>query len=260
MVGTKIFQPATNALQAKSHGIALRDASVVIALCVAAWVVIERTETCTRFFQYVAAHPDTELDSVILAGILSALGAFVFAWRRWVESARDERISNHLAHCDPLTLLPNRRAFTAQLRTAAKSGQPSFTGLLLDLDNFKQVNDLRGHVTGDRLLQCVAARIRDAAQSIPVARIGGDEFALLAGSETNPLELAQRIVEAVAAPLHLDGHVVRVSVSAGMARFPEDAERADTLLRKADMALYRAKAKGRSRQQPFGDHLSSTSA
>jgi diguanylate cyclase (GGDEF)-like protein len=243
--------PASASFRVRSNRIALRDAAVVIALCVAAWFVIEQTDTCTRFFQYVAAHPDTELDSVLLAGILSSLGAFAFAWRRWVEAARAERASNQLANRDALTGLPNRRAFTAHLEAAAKQGRSSFACLLLDLDNFKQVNDLRGHVTGDRLLQSVAARINAAAPHVAVARIGADEFALLAGSEMNSAELAQRIIETVAAPLHLDGHAVRVSVSIGISRFPKDAESADGLLRKADMALYRAKAKGRGHIQAF---------
>ena len=156
---------------------------------------------------------------------------------------------------DSLTDLANRRAFIAQLEARATKSDTVFGVSANRSRQFPAVKDLRGHAVGDRLLRRVAARIRDTAPGVPIARIGGDEFALLASSERDPAELAQRIADAVAAPLRLDGHLVRVGVSIGMARFPEDAARTDALLRKADLALYRAKASGRGRAQVFEQEM-----
>ena len=139
---------------------ALKDAIILLAIGVAAWVLVERTEVCTRFFRYVAAHPDMELNSIILAGLLSAIGIVVFALRRWREASKAERISIALAYHDPLTGLANRRAFMEALEGMSKQGNAvPFACILADLDDFNQINDLRGHTVGDRLLQLISERL-----------------------------------------------------------------------------------------------------
>lgn len=231
------------------------DAIILTAIIIAAWWFIARTELCTRFFQYVTAHPESELDSLILAGIFSAIGLVIFAFRRWAEAAKAERIANDLAYHDALTGLPNRRAFMEALETATAAGVDSpFACLLFDFHNFKQVNDLHGHFVGDLLLKFVAVRLSDRLSSNTViARLGGDEFALLF-SPAEPeyvISIARFVVECVSEPLLIEGLSIQAGISAGMARFPDDAVLADALLRKADIALYKAKTRGPKEIQAF---------
>ncbi len=253
---TKTPQPLPRFLALpESDKRAVKELLVLLAICGAAWVLIERTDTCTRFFQFVSAHPDMELDSLILAGIFSAVGLAVFALRRWSEAAKAECQSRHLAHHDTLTGLPNRRAFMEALAkaTAGPNASP-FACLLLDLDNFKQVNDLRGHLVGDRLLQLFSERIAEALSSdVLFARLGGDEYGILCDLDelNRPMSLATRVVRRLSEPFLIDGHAVQVGISVGVARFPEDATAADALLRKADIALYRCKARGRGQIRYF---------
>lgn len=157
-----------------------------------------------------------------------------------------------LAHYDPLTELPNRVLFQQHLsealaRRARKGDQLAVH--FIDLDRFKTVNDTLGHPLGDALLREAAERLRGCVrEGDTVARLGGDEFAVVQtglDDMTGATRLAGRIVEAMAAPFDLQGHQVVIGASVGVAAAPSDGEDADELLKKADMALYRAKADGR---------------
>lgn len=159
----------------------------------------------------------------------------------------------YLAQHDPLTGLPNRTLLRDKLGhalAAAHRGHPSAL-LLLDLDRFKEVNDTLGHPTGDRLLQEVAQRLRGTVRDNDmVSRLGGDEFAIVMASE-NPMPeaaatLAQRLVIALSQPFDLDGHQFAIATSIGIVLIDAQAEAADTLMRNADLALYRAKDEGRA--------------
>jgi diguanylate cyclase (GGDEF)-like protein len=232
----------------------LRDAAIVAAVGIVSWLVIERTEICTRFFHYVAAHPQQELDSVILAGIFSALGMLVFALRRWADSVAAQRCSDRLAYHDPLTGLPNRRAFMRALEQASNPKKPPLACLLFDLDNFKQVNDLRGHLVGDELLRNLSARLLKALPpDVVCARVGGDEFGLLCPRAGNgdATCLAQLVVDLISEPVLIAGQLVKTSASVGLAGVPGDTRCAEDMLRQADIALYRAKALGRGAIQRF---------
>jgi len=227
---------------------AVFDAAILAVVSIAAWVAIERADVCTRFFQYVAARPELELDSIILAGIFSALGILVFALRRWAESVASQRHSNFLAYHDALTGVPNRRAFLLVLEQASASSKSPFACLLFDLDNFKQVNDLRGHLVGDELLRALTKRLSKLLPpNVTCARIGGDEFGLLwpLGASDDAIRSARLVVDIISEPMLIAGNLVKAGISVGIARSPVDADRADALLRKADIALYRAKALGR---------------
>ncbi len=164
----------------------------------------------------------------------------------------------HMARHDSLTDLPNRtllleRLETAVTRSRTEGGAAAL--LLLDLDRFKTINDTLGHQAGDLMLREVAHRLRGVARSDDtVARLGGDEFAILrfvsdaAHCEAELTVLAETIVQALAEPMLLDSRRQRVAsgASVGVAITPRDAEDGDALFKKADLALYRAKAEGRS--------------
>ena len=166
--------------------------------------------------------------------------------------AAEERTA-FLARHDPLTGLANRTLFAERAERALVQGGAAV--LCVDLDLFKSVNDSLGHAAGDALLCQVAGRLSGCArQTDTVARLGGDEFAiLLPGAEraADAPGLAQRILTALTAPMVLDGHKVVASASLGIALAPADGVDYDTLLRRADAALYQAKARGRGQWQLF---------
>ena len=226
------LNPFSGTFAAAADKRALKDAIILLAIGVAAWTLVERTEICTRFFRYVAAHPDMELDSIILAGMLSAIGIVLFALRRWREASKAERISIALAYHDPLTGLANRRAFMEALERMSKQGNAvPFACILADLDDFNQINDLRGHTVGDRLLQLISERLVETlSPDILVARLGGDEYGLLCPLEDvgRAPEVANLIARRVSDPVLIEGHALQVRVSVGIGRFPDDADHAQS--------------------------------
>lgn len=163
-----------------------------------------------------------------------------------------------LAFYDPLTGLGNRRLFREQLEQELKKVQREhsvFALFYLDLDNFKQVNDTLGHDMGDRLLQTVAERIQQTLrQSDLIARLGGDEFIALLPDINHPAEVglvAQKLLKNICQPLLLGSHEVEVTVSLGITLAPDDGEGWPVLMKNADLAMYRAKRRGRNNYQFF---------
>jgi len=162
----------------------------------------------------------------------------------------EEKIA-YMAHHDPLTGLLNRARFNEQLDEALarveRGGQIAV--LLLDLDDFKQVNDTHGHLAGDELLKAIGDRLRGCVRKTDcVSRLGGDEFAIIQTAieqRTDISALADRIRAAITVPYDLGGVQAVVGVSVGIARAPNDATVSCELLRRADLALYRAKGDGR---------------
>jgi diguanylate cyclase (GGDEF)-like protein len=170
------------------------------------------------------------------------------------------RIS-HLAHHDALTDLPNRSAFNAALGERLEQAQEaatSFAVLSLDLDRFKEVNDVFGHPVGDMLMRAAADRLAAEADGAFVARIGGDEFMILLPDDTrreDVLALAERLVETIGNELEVDDYLLHVGLSLGIAFYPDDGVNAATLLANADSALYRAKREGRGRVRFFESEM-----
>jgi diguanylate cyclase (GGDEF)-like protein/PAS domain S-box-containing protein len=168
--------------------------------------------------------------------------------------ANDDRL-HHLAHYDQLTLLPNRVSFLEKIEGALRRTAPC-TVLLVDLDRFKEINDLLGHAAGDAALVETALRIR---RCIPdtlgvVARLSGDEFAILLKDNANPLHadaVASTVREELRRPFELDGHLMWVGCSVGIAMSPSHGEDPATLIGSADLALYQAKAGGGDQQCLF---------
>jgi diguanylate cyclase (GGDEF)-like protein/PAS domain S-box-containing protein len=167
------------------------------------------------------------------------------------ERKRDEQRLAHMAHHDPLTDLPNRAAFNACIASTldlAASARESFAVLCIDLDHFKEVNDVYGHATGDALLRDVARRIEAACQGAFLARIGGDEFAVITPTGAQPemaVALTERLCAALNSDVDIDGHSLRVGLTIGVGIFPQNGADAATLVANADAALFRAKAEAR---------------
>jgi diguanylate cyclase (GGDEF)-like protein len=178
-------------------------------------------------------------------------GAWVAIHEDVTERRRAEQRAEYLAHHDPLTGLANREAFNAALaeaimRTTAAGG--SFALLCIDLDRFKEINDVFGHQAGDTALREIARRIALAAGDAHVARLGGDEFAVIA-EDARPADaaiLAERMLTETAAELKIVGEPLRGGISIGVAMFPNDGGEADQLIGNANAALHRAKTEGRA--------------
>ena len=167
------------------------------------------------------------------------------------ERKRLEDELKHLAFTDTLTLLANRNLFNEQLGialTRASGREPYPTLIFADLDNFKKINDSLGHEAGDKLLAIAARRLIRATRSgDTVARLGGDEFALLITGDASDAYingLAMRLVDALSAPYDIEGRQLTLSASLGIAR-AEGGVTAQELMRNADLALYRAKGRGK---------------
>ena len=160
------------------------------------------------------------------------------------------------AYHDSLTGLPNRLLFrdriTVALAHARRAGRVAAV-MFLDLDQFKLVNDTLGHTVGDRLLQAIAARLVNCVRAEDtVARMGGDEFTVLLADladRRSASAVAQKVLEAVRHPVQVDNHELYVTTSIGIAIFPDDGDDAETLLKNADRAMYRAKDHGRDNFQ-----------
>jgi diguanylate cyclase (GGDEF)-like protein/PAS domain S-box-containing protein len=172
------------------------------------------------------------------------------------EKKQAEERLRFLATHDPLTNLPNRTLLYDRLKNALerahrnrrnRNGKHHVAVMLLDMDNFKEVNDTLGHAFGDLVLQAAAEKLVECMRtSDTVARVGGDEFTLVAGELSSPEDavlVAQKIVDAVSEPFWLEGRKISLGVSIGISLYPEDGETIETLLKNADIAMYQAKEK-----------------
>ena len=202
----------------------------------------------------------TQVDTAMLqsmSGIASAA----------IENARLYDQLAHGAHHDVLTGLPNRLLIESELKTAlaeTRDRGESVALLFMDLDRFKHVNDSLGHNAGDELLGQIAARL---LESIPdgamAARIGGDEFMVVLKKQRDTSvaeETAIRILEALRKPLTIAGNDLYTSASIGISMFPNDAADAVTLQQHADLAMYRAKSRGKSRYEFFSQEIDASAS
>jgi diguanylate cyclase (GGDEF)-like protein len=218
----------------------------------------------------VSVHERTiELDEALLLGGIVALGLLVFSMRRYIEQRREttrriaaEQHVRTLAFQDALTGLANRRQFDDALKAAAAA--PPREGavhalLLLDLNGFKQINDVYGHGIGDQVLTIVAQRLLGAMRDGDLAaRVGGDEFAILALHLVGPeaaTSVALRIVEALKEPVTAGLVKHQVGAGIGISLIPDDSAAPEQAFRKADLALYRAKEERRSAVRFFEDDM-----
>jgi diguanylate cyclase (GGDEF)-like protein len=225
-----------------------RDAMALLGTAVLAFVV-----------QLGIDYAEWGLDDIIFVVFLMSIAMMVYAFRRYRDLSKEiksrigaESEALKLARHDPLTGLPNRRFFEEKLEeclgTASVTHQAAL--LMLDLDGFKVVNDTHGHVVGDKALSEFARRVSTIVRADAfLARVGGDEFTIIMpkiDSLDDPTNLARRIAAAVAEPFVVENVTAELGVGIGIAIAPNDGVRADELVRRADRALYRAKAAGRS--------------
>lgn len=188
-------------------------------------------------------------------GSTNVIGGFQarFLWNVITCLKQTNEQITHLAHHDVLTGLPNRILFydrLSQAITRARRAKESFAVFFLDLDGFKLINDTFGHDVGDALLIEVAKRIMACVRdSDTVARMGGDEFTVILNNVRTPNSkdfVAKKIVEALARPFALNGKDCSVSVSIGIALYPDNGETAEQLVKTSDAAMYLAKHSGKN--------------
>jgi len=250
--------------------------------------------TLRQILQYRAANGDLDVSAVdkVLERLLARVpygesgGSYVsrLSDGRWIsvsvepmadggtvtthEDITERRLAEnriaHMARHDALTDLPNRVLLRERLEQAFSGEQRHDdrfpTVLMLDLDRFKEVNDTLGHPAGDALLESVAERLRACVRkSDMVARLGGDEFAIVHFAERAAAAeaelLAKRIVEVLGAPFDLAGQLAAIGASIGIAVAPEDGADPDTLMKNADLALYRSKSEGRGTYRFFAPEM-----
>ena len=189
--------------------------------------------------------------SIEIAKLLANLLGLIFnrlELEKRIQQQREqlERISYH----DPLTNLPNRRMFdefSEKMLNLAEREKKELSILFLDLSGFKKVNDVHGHLVGDKVLKVTASRITECLRANDLAcRFGGDEFLVLVYdcSKEDAKNLARRLIEAIEEPIELKETALTVSAEVGISSFPEDGNSVSELVRKADEALYRAKRHG----------------
>jgi diguanylate cyclase (GGDEF)-like protein len=246
-------------LEISSHSDALRHTAKRVAIAVCSTVVLTLVLTAITF----GTDPDmtVRLDSITTHGVLigviiAALLTAVLTYRstvlmRELNGARSELL--RISRTDQLTGLPNRAVFNEQLDLSIKSAHHNrcqCAVLFIDLDRFKIINDTWGHAAGDALLVEVAARLRDSVRkSDVIARVGGDEFVVILNEVPHRDQaalIARQILSAVRRAVFLGGHENQTTASIGIAMFPSDGSDVETLMKNADMAMYRAKEHGKN--------------
>tara|TARA_R110002110_G_scaffold205066_7_gene417159 strand:+ start:303627 stop:305804 length:2178 start_codon:yes stop_codon:yes gene_type:complete len=203
-----------------------------------------------------------------LSSDLTGEREMIFVFEDVSQRKSAERRMHKLAYYDTLTHLPNRTLFVQNFKRfleLARRQDHKMALLFVDLDNFKDVNDTLGHNAGDELLRKISQVILGSIRSSDlmgllgdesVSRFGGDEFAVLLshiGSEDDAVEVAQRIIDATKTPVLIRGRELVVTPSIGIVLFPEHGRDVDTLLRKADIAMYEAKKRGRNSFQIYSN-------
>jgi len=207
-----------------------------------------------EFFHRDVREPDDKLIE-IARSIGNQIGQYL------VRQQAEERV-RHLAHYDELTGLPNRTMFNERLSHALTRAQRTGRSLavfFIDLDRFKNINDTLGHEAGDRVLKEVADRLRGCLrQSDTVGRLGGDEFIVLVEEPPRPLNaavVAQKILAAMGKPFLVGGQEFHLTASIGISTCPDDGADLQTLMKNADIAMYRAKEQGKDNFQFYSAHI-----
>ena len=245
-----------------------RDAIVILGIAALTYAMGTFYDVALTLFQFGIDHADREADDIIFVVFVIGIAMTVYGFRRYQDVSRESKAriiaeleARNLARHDPLTGLPNRRSFEEKLEEClgANSATHQVAVLMLDLDGFKMVNDTYGHAVGDKALSEFAHRVSKVLRAGAfLARIGGDEFAIIKpkiDSLDDPTNLARRIAATVAEPFVIGNVTADFGVGIGIAVAPNDGVVADELVRRADRALHRAKAAGRSSVRFFESEM-----
>lgn len=224
---------------------------------VGSWPIMGKTGlilgTFTLFTESSAALSNEDLSLISIATDVSSIA---------IEGKRAEEKAIRLAHYDEVTKLPNRFLFNQYLSKAlvyAEATKGTLAVLLLDLDRFKAINDSFDHDEGDKVLCNIASQLRQTlSESDTIARVGGDEFMLLLDRYKTPRELtdiADKLLQVVATPFEINGQELQISASIGIAVYPDDGIDAQILMKNSEIAMYRAKHKGKNNYQFYDAHM-----
>jgi diguanylate cyclase (GGDEF)-like protein len=230
---------------------AAHDLIVLFVLSAFTYFFIVRNDLMDSFYTYTRQHEDLELDEIVLTlGVISSLYVSIFAVRRWAEASRRLKQAN----TDNLTGLFNRHKGSELLKyeiaRATRYRRP-LSIILMDIDTFKSINDMYGHLAGDVILKGVSDIARETARTTDnVIRWGGEEFVVLL-PDTDleaAVQVAERLREAIAkAPIPIPDGELSITASLGVAAKDENTPDIETLLARADQAMYIAKYLGRNR-------------
>ncbi|MDQ6433073.1 EAL domain-containing protein [Mesorhizobium sp. LHD-90] len=251
------------------HRVSIQDLGVIAAIMLVLAYIAFEIDIFAHEGRASFEDERITLNEMLLLGTVLSVGLLIFAIRRYRDQKREielriaaERLARELAYQDPLTGLANRRQFDEALGIAVAS--PPAAGschavLLLDLNGFKKINDNYGHSIGDEVLVVVAQRLSRAARDDDlVARLGGDEFVVLARHLIGPeavANIALRVIQGFDDAIATGGVVHHVGTAIGIALLPADGASGEEILRKADLALYRAKAERRSSFRFFEEEM-----
>jgi diguanylate cyclase (GGDEF)-like protein len=257
--------PAESALPHLNHSGDTRWITATVALFAMAVFVISGVQVVPYILS--AAGPGTALPPELATAFVLNIALLLLAWRRSVQlkhSFAQQRAAElkirHLAYFDEVTGLHNRRHLHVVAGETVEAGEKDVALLLIDLDQFKGINDLHGHDAGDAVLVSTADKIRaSCAGEDCCVRLGGDEFAvLLRGTRAKgkrPRLLAEKLIEEFARPIDLGGAVVAIGASIGIARIERAPADLRWLLRRADLAMYEAKNAGKNRCVEFDEQM-----
>ncbi|KQO57334.1 hypothetical protein ASF24_17570 [Methylobacterium sp. Leaf86] len=234
------------------------DAILLIAALLAAALVALEIDLFVNTEQRSGEEVRFETNEALLLGMLLSVGLLIFSIRRFNEQKRELKLrieaeirarkALELALLDPLTGLANRRHFDEIFNAAAARRTPAIKHalLLLDLNDFKGINDTYGHPIGDQVLRIVSDRLKAEVKAGDlVSRLGGDEFAIVAleiGGLAQAEALSTRLRDVIAQPISIESQIHHISASIGFAIFPNEGIAASEVFHQADAALYAAKA------------------
>ncbi|MGN6101171.1 MAG: diguanylate cyclase domain-containing protein, partial [Devosia sp.] len=247
------------------HRVSLIEAATIIA-------VIFTAAMLALFFEIdgsISNTPAVEPAELATLGFLLVCGLGYFVWRRLIAQEREitarreaEDRASYLASHDQLTGLPNRRGLDRALEAAVTilpGAEQSHAVLLLDLNGFKRINDVYGHARGDEVLGITGRRMASVLrEGDTIARSGGDEFAMVVRGVSGPegaIAVAEKLIAAVDQPIAIGADHHRVGTGIGIALIPRDGTNPAEVLRKADIALYKAKGAGHSAYAFFLDEM-----
>lgn len=241
------------------HQPQLRDALIVTAVGLVTFAVAAAYDAFEAIHVFAVAYDNWEVDELFILSVILCVCGLIYSVRRVRELSVEikarhtaEMEAQRLAFHDPLTGLPNRRYFSEKLQETLNHCATNRRAavFMLDLEYFKSLNDVYGHAAGDKALIEFAERISAAAPSgAVISRVGGDEFAIIQPMIDSPKEVtafARRIVATATEPFMIGEARLPLGVGVGIAIAPDDGTEPDSIMRRADLALYRAKAEGDS--------------